>query len=119
MIYYTISQIIFPLSGVCKERKHEMPSNGNSHVNMDSNELPSFEGQPNLPLFALYFHLALDNRTTRDRSTNRQEKLSDCVLLAALGTIVLRAASHHLPTQVAIMVLASPAEDVIVVPYLS
>ena len=40
------------------------------------------------------------------------------VLLAAPGTIVLRALPNHLPAQRAVMDLARPAEDMVVVPNL-
>jgi len=40
------------------------------------------------------------------------------VLLAAPGTIVLRGLPNHLPAQRAVMDLARPAEDVVVVSYL-
>lgn len=40
------------------------------------------------------------------------------MLLATLGTVMLGAASHHLFTQVAVMVLARPTEYVIVIIHL-
>lgn len=46
-------------------------------------------------------------------------QLSDSVLLATPGSIMLRAASHHLSTQVAIVILTCPAKYVIVIANLS